>query len=495
MQLITEYVQKNSAKIVLLFLLLWVLWIFLIFCRFSSEIHVLLLVIIGLIPFALFEISLRLVMFLAYGSQYPFSLFNYLVVDDPVYGLCFRRSCSIKELDFLLFDRMAFPPGTPRILDLKENIEQRVDVHVDSLGYRGNGFSPAGDPRRLRIFCLGGSTTACTSVGDEAAWPGRLMQWLSSKGYDAEVINGGVPSWYSFHDLLRFRSEVCQYGADVVLLHEGWNEEFLYSSLSLGRRWQPRLVRNVREEYNLYIPPNRLLSSRTSLTWFLMVQAYCRNVIFSHNMRFTNGNRWRVLNDLRYIRAWFENMTEMARIAEEKDLLLYNINYPGLVGLGDSSEEREVYVRNSRLTGLFADYQAVSKKRIFHVLSAMNPMIPCLDVEEDFKPYRGKDRLGFFYDEIHLTETGCSVFAEKLGQRLIGDDAFRARCKAKTGDGEIRSNVNVEPGTVKDIRRKISQNRPYLERFVLKRIEALTARKKGILDESMEVPHDRYTTF
>lgn len=489
---IAEYVQVHSARIIVFFLIFLVLWCSIVAFWVNSLFWMLVLF---LVPILAFEGWIRLLLFWAYGRRYRFSLFNFLVVDDPVYGLAFRKNCSIKDVDFLIFDRMAFPPGTPRILDLNQNIEQRVDFHVDALGFRGEGFSPKEKSPVLRIFCLGGSTTACTSVGDGLTWPHQLMRYLGSKGYEVEVINGGVPSWYSYHDVLRLQNEVCHDKPDVLLLHQGWNEEFFYSSLSLGKHWKPRMVRNVREEYNLYCPPNRLLSNTFSLFWYLMVRAYLKNLVFSPNMRFDNPDRWKVLMDTRYILAWVENMIELAGLAARHGLLLYTMDYPGLVSLGDSSEERDTYVKNSRLSDLYADYQAVSKKRISHVLSELASVIPCLDVEEDFARYRGEERLALFYDEIHFTPEGCSLFAEALGRRLIRDRDFQMRYEKRKNNETTDTNVKLEPRRVAEIREKTKHNKPYLERFVSKRCEALKSKGKGASDDAMEVPHDRYTTF
>lgn len=491
-QRIAESMQVHSARMIVFFLIFLALWYFIIvfWCN-----NIFMTFVLFFLPILAFEGLIRFLMFWAYGRRYRFSLFNFLVVDDPVYGLAFRKNCSIQDVDFLIFDRMAFPPGTPRILDIKQNIEQRVPFHVDSLGFRGEGFSPKKRSHVLRVFCLGGSTTACTSVGDGDTWPRQLMKYLVSKGYDVEVINGGVPSWYSYHDVLRCEKEVCQDKPDIILLHQGWNEEFFYSSLSLGKHWKPRIVRNVREEYNLYCPPNRFISSTFSLFWYLMVQAYLKNLVFSPNMRFDNPDRWKVLADNRYILAWVDNMVDIAGLAARHGLLLYTMDYPGLVGLGDSSEERDIYVKNSRLSDLYADYQAVSKKRISHVLSELDPVIPCLNVEEDFALCRGEERMELFYDEIHLTPKGCSLFADALGRKLARDRAFQMRYEKRKNRDTTGTNVRLEPRRVAEMRENVKKNKPYLERFVLKRCEALKSKRKGTSDDAMEVPHDRYTTF
>jgi len=433
-------------------------------------------------------------MYLSYGRKYKYSLFNYLVIDHPLYGLHFRKNCSIKNLNSLIFDRMAFPPGVPRILNLKENKEKRLNFSINSLAFRGAEFSPYFKKSKLRIFCLGGSTTAGTCVNDNETWPFQIESFFKNNRLDIEVINGGVPSWYSYHDLLRLKNEIYNYVVDVVLLHEGWNEEFFYSSLSLGEKWKPRMVRNVREEYNLYCPPNKFLSNTVLLSLFLLIQAYLKSQVFIPNMRFTNPNRWKVLQNPIYVLSWFDNLVEIAKIALEKNILLYTIDPPGLVNLGDSYQDRQYYIRNSRLTPLYADYQAVSKKIISHVLFETSKLIPCLNVDEDFLNYKGPERVKLFYDEIHLTAKGGRLLAESIGNKLIQNEAFKKRYELANDKAGI-SNVEFHDSTVQQIRDTIKKNKPYIDWFINSKVNELRNQATRITVDSSEVPRDRYTTF
>ncbi|MFX0197131.1 MAG: SGNH/GDSL hydrolase family protein [Candidatus Hodarchaeota archaeon] len=89
------------------------------------------------------------------------------------------------------------------------------------------GWRYGGGPKKhkIRILCLGGSTTwsYCVDFG-ELSYPARLEAYLHEKGYDVDVINGGVP-YYSSAEVL---ASLCFRGVytcpDVVLIHTGLND-------------------------------------------------------------------------------------------------------------------------------------------------------------------------------------------------------------------------------------------------------------------------------
>lgn len=489
-----ENVQIHFGKVICFFLSFWLIFSLLLIIGPNDIIGWWPVFLICVSQLFFFEIGLRLLLHLSYGSKYRYSIFSYLFLDHPLYGVCLRKNCSVKNLNFLIFDRMVFPPGTPRILDLDDNKNRRLSVNVNSLGFRGKEFSPYNKSSKLRIFCSGGSTTVGTCVDDEYTWCAQLEKYFQSNGFDVEVINGGVPSWHSYHEFLRVKNEVCKYGADIVLLHQGWNEEFCYSSLSLGKKWRPGIIRNPREENNLYCPPNKVLSSTVSLSFYLSVQAYMKNRVFIPNMRFTNPERWKVLKRNEYVLSWFDNLMDTAKLCLNENMLLYTIDYPSLANLGDSSRERKQYIGRSRLTPLFADYQAVSKKRISRVLSETSKIIPCINVDEDFEVFKGPERAELFYDEIHLTSKGSVLLAELIGSKLLEDEEFKIRYNSPNGKAG-RNNIKIDETVARQIRQTLKKNRPYLDRFINEKIERLTAEIKGGHMGSSEIPHDRYTTF
>ena len=431
------------------------------------------------------ELLLRALLYFSYGPQYRFAIFTYFLQNDDRYGTGLVKGVRSRDVPFLLFDTFIFPPDTGRLLELQKNKELRNDYTVNSLGFRGKEFDPQHKGAKMRIFCVGGSTTACDSNDDGEAWLAQPQRVLRSQGYDVEVVNAGVPGWYSYKDYLRFREEISVYQADVVLVHEGWNEEFEYSSLSLGKYWKPGQLRNLQEERMLYCPPSRFLSSPRFLSKLLAVQALRKKFVFNRTMSFQNPGRWQMLRRREYIAAWVENLISMAQIAQQKNFLLYTVDYPSLVSLQDTDKDRAAYVASSRLTPLFARYQAIAKARISQALSLCADMIPPLTVQD--LPQVGTDRVELFHDEMHLSPKGNAWLGRAVAEKLLKDPAFLARCKAPG-----RSNVSLDPAVLEHIRAEAGRNPYSLEQLIGVIIDTLRGPQ---VKNDAEIPADRYTTF
>jgi lysophospholipase L1-like esterase len=442
---------------------------------------------IGILPGAFFvgELLLRVLLRLSYGPQYRYVLFTYFLQNDDRYGTGLKKGARSREVPFLLFDTFVFPFGTGRIFDLEKNKAQRNIYSVNSLGFRGKEFDPQKKSAKMRIFCVGGSTTACDSNDDEETWPAQLERLLQNGGYDVEVINAGVPGWYSYKDYIRFREEIITYQPDLVLIHEGWNEEFNYSSLALGKHWKPALLRRIPEERMLYSLPNRFLSSTRFLSKFVAIQTFRKKFVFNRTMSFQNPGRWQILRRREYIVDWVENLIMMAQIAKQKDFLLYSIDYPSLVSLEDTADDRATYIAHSRLTPLFAQYQAVAKERISKTLSLCAHIIPNLSVKNI--PYTGMERVACFGDEMHLTPRGNRWLAEAVAEQLLKNPFFEERYKRGRG-----SNVSLDPVALAHVRAEAGRNSYTLERVIATTIDNLSNQKN---EDHTELPTDRYTTF
>jgi hypothetical protein len=454
--------RRHYAAMLGLFVVAWCVLTLQVEKLLLTEQHWVLILSSLLFGVMVLELLLRGVMWSIYGSKYVYSILNYTLVDHPVYGNCFRRSTKTHEVGHLLFDKFVLYPDSPRSLDLDQNKANRVNFSINSLGYRGVEFT-AQKKARLRIFCVGGSTTACDCNDDEDAWPSQLQSTLIKKGYDVEVINAGVQGWYSYQDYLRIRDEIRNYDADIILLQQGWNEEFEFSSLSLGKNWQPCLVRNVREQHHLCCPPNRFLSNARLLSVYMGVHAFMKRVFFLRNMSFENPARWMVLKQAAYISAWFENMILSAHLAADRGIMFYNVNFPSLVDVNDTVEEREIYVNNSRLSELFANYQAISKRRFTRTLQLLRPVLPCLDIDVGLQERKAVDRLSLFDDEMHTTPRGNALIGSYLASLLLADDDFHRRYD----DPANRvANVNLDPNMISEIHSKVIYNEPGLDRKI-----------------------------
>jgi hypothetical protein len=271
------------------------------------------------------------------------------------------------------------------------------------------------------------------------------------------------------------REEIVRYDADVILLQQGWNEEFEYSSLSLGRNWRPRMVRNVREQHHLCCPPSPLLSNAALLSTYMAVHAFLKRVVFLRNMSFDNPTRWRSLVSNDYITAWFDNMMATAELAQAYGILLYNVNLPALPCLNDDEQTRRLYVARTRLTPRFAHYQSISKARIAHTLRTAAPCIPCLDLDADIERVRGVGRLAWFDDEMHTSVTGSRVMAEHLARHLLSDPAFGRRYAQRD---PRTSNVSLDKTAVRRIREALSYGNPTTDAAVSAAIQQLKLRNQ-----------------
>jgi lysophospholipase L1-like esterase len=112
---------------------------------------------------------------------------------------------------------------------MKANFQQG-QVAINSAGFLDRGEIPvARTPGRLRIVCLGESTTFGNGI--DSNYPASLEQILESQGTPAEVINAGVPGWVSDQVALRAEHQMASYLPDAVVLYVGWNDFQSYNPM------------------------------------------------------------------------------------------------------------------------------------------------------------------------------------------------------------------------------------------------------------------------
>ena len=433
----------------------------------------------------LFEATVRVTLFFAYGRHYKYSFVPYLFTSHQVYGCALRPNSKSKDLNFLLFDKYLFKVLPPPTDSIESNIDARFDIQINSCGYRGAEMNPNKEKGKLRVFCSGGSTTACYGHNDQS-WPIVLEGILNNDGCNVEVINGGVWSWNSTQELKRFRDEVDTLDLDVVVLHQGWNEEFTYSVMDLGTRWYPGVVRSF-EERELCRPKSDLLAKLPFVAPYL-IALNMKEKYFKDVMAFTNPERWRALLRSDYLYGWIDNIFSFLKICSERNIALYLVNPPCLVGFEDSPTDRATYINGSRLSVMHSNYQAVSKARISKVIHSLKSVAPCIDIERSFEGIRGEDRVKLFRDEMHLTPEGDRLVA-KIVAKTLRDDLFEA------GDGFSFKARNKDIGFKEDIDRirkiAVEVDEP-LGRFAASILRELKEHEKDVGDE---VPEDMYTTF
>ena len=110
---------------------------------------------------------------------------------------------------------------------VKQNFEKDNEYHsvqTTELGTRWTG-ADLKDTTKIRIACLGGSTTFCTGVDDEDSWPAILQKKLGDR---YAVINYGVPAYKTTEGIIQLALYVSEIQPDIVIFYEGGND--LYNS-------------------------------------------------------------------------------------------------------------------------------------------------------------------------------------------------------------------------------------------------------------------------
>lgn len=372
-----------------------------------------------LVPFAL-EGAFRLLLRLSYGAHYLHRIRPYLFKDHPLYGYCLRENVDSVAVPFLLFEKYFFRPGTGVLLDPEKNRRERLRFKTNSKGFRGPEFAAEKRPGAVRVICLGDSTTIGHGVAEGEPWPAQLEKSLVALGVPAESINAGVNGWDSYQELLRLKHELVHYQPDVLVLHQGWNEEFNFSSLGLGKNYRPKVARGYWDKYFLYTNPSDI-RPRRFLSLILLLRMYVKDYFLRTRMAFASPERWLTLTRAEYLRDWYDNLVEIAALCEERSIRLYLVDYPCLVGMQDAPQERKDLIAGTRLNAVHAAYQACSKARVEACLRVAGEFVPLVDGAAVFKRLDHRRRRELFSDEIHLTPEGEAMLGACVAEAVAAD--------------------------------------------------------------------------
>lgn len=380
------------------------------------------------------EVIFRTYLYFRRGPDYWNQIKNYAVVNDSKYGFKLRNNLDTAALTTAIHDKFLKSCGDDDGL---------VACKINEVGFRGCSWHKTKKPGVLRIACFGGSTTFGHCVDDHETWPAELARLLNANSCKSEVMNFGVPGWDSSKDRDLAISVIDEYNPDVLLFHEGWNDEFLFSltrGANLSRSWSHL---SLEETFYYYgsVPLASLWSRFATL--FVLIKSVRRKIVFASHMNFGSAMRWRrlILEDWR--RSWASNLNEVIKAASEKGVLVALVDYPGLVSLSDAPDDRAEYVANSRLSTLHADYQALSKSLISTFMRQLNPQLPVLDGAAGFRTH-GSERLEYFLDDIHLSGKGNALLAKSIVSELVDvlsrkDDWLKRQSSFEEILGEVGS--------------------------------------------------------
>ena len=84
-------------------------------------------------------------------------------------------------------------------------------------------------PKKIRVLVLGGSQTWGQYIDDwNDTLAGNIQKNLDGKGYDAEVLDGGVMGATTFTLLHFYKSTLQYYHPDIIVLNVGANDSVIW---------------------------------------------------------------------------------------------------------------------------------------------------------------------------------------------------------------------------------------------------------------------------
>jgi lysophospholipase L1-like esterase len=108
-----------------------------------------------------------------------------------------------------------------------EVVGTRVNVKINSLGFRGEEISQKKPSGAIRIVCTGASTTFCEeATSNDTTWPAQLQKRLRARYPDQniEVINAGITGSAIISSLRDIRGRLLGLEPDLVILYRANND-------------------------------------------------------------------------------------------------------------------------------------------------------------------------------------------------------------------------------------------------------------------------------
>ncbi len=159
------------------------------------------LAVLVLVLFVICEVGLRARQWVRYGS-FSASVRDPMLVYDPQADLLVPK------------------PGY-------EMKGARLNIKINSLGFRGDEFAKAKPAGTVRIASLGASTTFCAEVShNHKTWPHRLQEKLADAypGVKFEVINTAIGGYTASENVKNLTHRVLPLDPDLAIYYEGNNE-------------------------------------------------------------------------------------------------------------------------------------------------------------------------------------------------------------------------------------------------------------------------------
>jgi lysophospholipase L1-like esterase len=271
----------------------------------------------------------------------------------------------------------------------------------NSLGFRGPEISTLKPEGRLRIVCMGESSTYCTGLDDVSTYPYRLGEHLKrlKPGVDLEVINAGVAGYTSIENILRLLFNIVPLSPDLIV--------YYYTHNDVHPRWYEGLSRDYREySCSWFEPPSGGLSGWQKKRHKLAT-AYVGNIVRRRDKR---------LRSARHIAgnrpdAFRANLSALALLAKAAgaSVVFVNPNYRP----PDSGDPA-------------ADAVWEHRRVVEDIGERVGASIIDLNGRLDYSAVGNRSLNDNYRDAVHFTGKGADAAARIIAEQIVARDLLRS---------------------------------------------------------------------
>ena len=271
-------------------------------------------------------------------------------------------------------------------------------ININSLGFRGEEFSPRKRSGTVRIFCTGGSQTFSSECPDGQSYPDILEEMLNSQPggtVSYEVINAGFQGYTTSHILNLIQEELCRYKPDLITVSEAFTEVGTHTMV-------------------LNSPGKRFF-------WMVHMLLFQRSLLYSDMVFMMSKRGYMTAGLLGNISRWFAtytgNLHEIARLARKHGIKLVFVQQPIL---SPEKRERTVYKgvtsvdSNARLeTEYFKQFMHLHNSMLTAMADvAREEGVLLIDPRPALSNHHDPKQLYTYY--MHFSPAGSRVMAEQI---------------------------------------------------------------------------------
>jgi lysophospholipase L1-like esterase len=281
----------------------------------------------------------------------------------------------------------------------------RLNIRINSLGFRGGEFQKHKPAGTIRIVCLGASTTFNAEVSsNDATWPARLQARLREAypGKRIEVINAAVGGYTSAENLRNLKYRVLPLDPDLVIYYEA-NNEIVKDTRELA----------MREGIGQQSGPPAWLSPLTKAS--LMADLAYKNLAILSRSRGGGRTIDRIPADLpsHFIATLDEMHAELAKRNIPMVLSTFIVKYR-------RSQDRATQIKNADVAFYYMPWMSIDG--MLDAMDRYNAAILEYGRTNDVPVVDDRDVIPadpeHFSDCMHLVDKGAEVMADRFARHL-----------------------------------------------------------------------------